>query len=184
MSEYDYLFKIIIVGDYAVGKSAIMIRFCEDRFEEHHKDTIGADFTNKVVEVSGYKIKMQVWDTASQKRFSPYYPLYYKGAMAFLALFDLTNRKSYEILPKFFVGIEEICGRIPIVLIGNKADLPDRAVSTGEAQALSEKMGFQYYETSAKTGLNVYQIFEKLARMVLSGTYGLELNKKIEFGKL
>jgi small GTP-binding protein len=174
MSEYDYLFKIIVVGDGAVGKTAITIRFAEGRFEEHYKMTIGVDFAIKLVEVSGYKVKMQVWDTGGQERFSYIRPLYYKGAMAALALFDLTNRESYDNLPRWFSEVAENCGGIPLMLIGNKADLPDRAVTTTEAQALAEKMGITYFEASAKNGQNVNQLFEKLAGLLVTSKLGIK----------
>lgn len=180
MSEYDYLFKIIVVGDGAVGKTAITIRFAEGRFEEHYKMTIGVDFAIKLVEVSGYKIKMQVWDTGGQERFSYIRPLYYKGAMAGLAIFDLTNRESYDNLPKWFTEVAENCGGIPIMLVGNKADLPDRAVTSEEAQTLSQKMGIPYFEASAKNGRNVNQLFENLATMLITTKLGIESKAPVQ----
>ncbi len=169
MSEYDYLFKVIVVGDGAVGKTAITIRFAEGRFEEHYKMTIGVDFAIKLLEIGGYKVKLQVWDTGGQERFSYIRPLYYKGAMAAIAIFDLTNRESYDNLPKWFQEVAENCGAIPLMLVGNKADLPDRAVTTQEGQTLSDKMGIIYYEASAKNGENVNSLFMKLGETLLGG---------------
>ena len=169
MSEYDYLFKVIVVGDGAVGKTAITIRFAEGRFEEHYKMTIGVDFAIKLLEIGGYKVKLQVWDTGGQERFSYIRPLYYKGAMAALAIFDLTNRESFDNLPKWFQEVAENCGAIPLMLVGNKADLPDRAVTTEEGQSLSDKLGIMYYEASAKSGDNINLMFEKLGERLLGG---------------
>ncbi|MHA1314999.1 MAG: GTP-binding protein [Candidatus Helarchaeota archaeon] len=180
MSEYDYLFKIIVVGDGAVGKTAITIRFAEGRFEDHYKMTIGVDFAIKLVEVGGYKIKMQVWDTGGQERFSYIRPLYYKGAMAALAIFDLTNRESYDNLPKWFSEVAENCGGIPLILVGNKADLPDRAVATSEAQALAEQMGIYFYEASAKNGKNIHDLFTKLAEVLLEKKIGIKVQAQAE----
>ncbi|NVM02593.1 MAG: GTP-binding protein [Candidatus Helarchaeota archaeon] len=167
MSEYDYLFKVIVVGDGAVGKTAITIRFAEGRFEEHYKMTIGVDFAIKLIEIAGYKVKLQVWDTGGQERFSYIRPLYYKGAMAALAIFDLTNRESYDNLPKWFQEVADNCGPIPLMLVGNKSDLPDRAVESSEAQTLSQKMGINYFEASAKNGKNINQLFLQLGELLL-----------------
>ena len=167
MSEYDYLFKVIVVGDGAVGKTAITIRFAEGRFEEHYKMTIGVDFAIKLLEIGGYKVKLQVWDTGGQERFSYIRPLYYKGAMAAIAIFDLTNRESFDNLPKWFQEVAENCGAIPLMLVGNKADLPDRAVTTEEGQTLSDKMGIMYYEASAKSGDNINTLFQRLGERLL-----------------
>ena len=167
MSEYDYLFKVIVVGDGAVGKTAITIRFAEGRFEEHYKMTIGVDFAIKLLEISGYKVKLQVWDTGGQERFSYIRPLYYKGAMACIAIFDLTNRESFDNLPKWFQEVAENCGAIPLMLVGNKADLPDRAVTTEEGQTLSDKLGIIYYEASAKNGDNINTLFTTLGERLL-----------------
>ncbi|MHA1378854.1 MAG: GTP-binding protein [Candidatus Helarchaeota archaeon] len=168
MSEYDYLFKVIVVGDGAVGKTAITIRFAEGRFEEHYKMTIGVDFAIKLIEIGGYKVKLQVWDTGGQERFSYIRPLYYKGAMAAIAIFDLTNRESYENLPKWFQEVADNCGAIPLMLVGNKSDLPDRAVETTEAQELSNKLGVEYFEASAKNGQNINDLFRRLGEILLA----------------
>ncbi|MHA1301409.1 MAG: GTP-binding protein [Candidatus Helarchaeota archaeon] len=168
MSEYDYLFKVIVVGDGAVGKTAITIRFAEGRFEEHYKMTIGVDFAIKLIEISGYKVKLQVWDTGGQERFSYIRPLYYKGAMAALAIFDLTNRESFENLPKWFQEVAENCGAIPLMLVGNKSDLPDRAVESAEARDLATKLGVEYFEASAKSGDNINSLFRRLGEILLA----------------
>ncbi len=167
MSEYDYLFKVIVVGDGAVGKTAITIRFAEGRFEEHYKMTIGVDFAIKLIQIEGYKVKLQVWDTGGQERFSYIRPLYYKGAMAALAIFDLTNRESYDNLPKWFQEVADNCGAIPLMLIGNKSDLPDRAVESSEAQGLAQQMGITYFEASAKSGQNINSLFHQLGTLLL-----------------
>ncbi|MFX1449396.1 MAG: GTP-binding protein [Promethearchaeota archaeon] len=167
MSEYDYLFKVIVVGDGAVGKTAITIRFAEGRFEEHYKMTIGVDFAIKLIEVQGYRVKLQVWDTGGQERFSYIRPLYYKGAMAALAIFDLTNRESYDNLSKWFQEVADNCGAIPLMLVGNKADLPDRAVESSEAKALADQLSIDYFEASAKNGKNINLLFFKLGELLL-----------------
>ncbi|MBD3226901.1 MAG: GTP-binding protein [Candidatus Lokiarchaeota archaeon] len=167
--EYDYLFKIIVTGDGAVGKTAITVRFSQGKFDSDYKMTIGVDFAIKMIDIDGKKIKLQIWDTGGQERFSYIRPLYYKGAMGNALIFDLTNRASFEHLDKWYNEVLSNCGEIPMILVGNKADLADRAVSKNEAQDWAASHGLQYYETSAKTGENVGDVFSDLANILVSG---------------
>jgi small GTP-binding protein len=167
--EYDYLFKIIVTGDGAVGKTAITIRFSQGKFDSDYKMTIGVDFAIKMLDISDKKVKLQIWDTGGQERFSYIRPLYYKGAMGNVLIFDLTNRTSYDHLEKWYNEVLQNCGEIPMMLVGNKADLPDRAVSKNEAEAWAASHGMQYFETSAKTGTNVGDVFADLAYTLIEG---------------
>ena len=167
--EYDYLFKIIITGDGAVGKTAITVRFSQGKFDANYKMTIGVDFAIKMLEIDNKRIKLQLWDTGGQERFSYIRPLYYKGAMGNVLVFDLTNRSSYDHLEKWYNEVLQNCGNIPSILVGNKADLPDRAVSSNEAQAWGVSHGMRYFECSAKTGQNVGDVFAELAKILVVG---------------
>ncbi len=168
MSEFDFLFKIIIVGDGLVGKTAILTRFIENRFEEHYAMTRGVDFATKIINTKGYKVNLQVWDTGGQEIFSHIRPLFYKGAAASINVFDLANRESFENLPKWIEEVKKKCGDIPFILVGNKSDLSNRAMENKEINDFSKKMGMNYLETSAKTGSNVYDLFTKLSEMLLN----------------
>ncbi len=167
MSDYDYLFKVIVVGDGAVGKTALTIRFSEGRFQDHYKMTIGVDFAIKMVEIGGRRVKLQIWDTGGQERFSYIRPLYYKGAMAVVYVFDITNRSSFEHLPKWHKEVSDYCGGIPALLVANKCDLPDRAVTNPEADQMASQLGGPFYEASAKTGDNVDDLFTTLGKILM-----------------
>ncbi|MHA1263725.1 MAG: GTP-binding protein [Candidatus Helarchaeota archaeon] len=167
MSDYDYLFKVIVVGDGAVGKTALTIRFAEGRFQDHYKMTIGVDFAIKMVEIGGKRVKLQIWDTGGQERFSYIRPLYYKGAMGVVYVFDITNRASFEHLPKWHKEVSDYCGNIPALLVANKCDLPDKAVTPSEAQGMATQLGGPFYEASAKTGDNVDDLFTQLGRILI-----------------
>jgi len=167
--EYDYLFKIIVTGDGGVGKTAITVRFSQGKFDSNYKMTIGVDFAIKMLEIDNRKVKLQIWDTGGQERFSYIRPLYYKGAMGNILIFDLTNRSSYDHLDRWYGEVLQNCGEIPSILVGNKSDLPDRAVSTNEAQTWASSHGMIYYECSAKTGEKVGDIFAELTRVLISG---------------
>ncbi len=173
-TSFDYLFKTIVVGDGAVGKTAITIRYATDKFQENYKMTIGVDFTIKMLKVKDKQIKCQIWDTGGQERFSKIRPLYYRGALGGLVVYDVTNRESFENLEKWFGEIEKNCIRkVPIILVGNKIDLEKRKVKKKEAKAYAAKkskdFGYEitYLETSAKTGETIKKVFTNLIYMMV-----------------
>lgn len=172
-TTYDYLFKVIVVGDGAVGKTALSFRFDTGKFEQSYKMTIGADFFVKIIEVEArgmkHRVKLQIWDTAGQERFGSIRPLYYRGANGGFVVFDVTNRKSFiNLEKKWFNEVYQYCGHIPLILLGNKIDLEElRAVSMNEGQEIATEQELQFFETSAKTGQNVDKAFLNLGERLL-----------------
>ncbi|WXG45113.1 MAG: GTP-binding protein [Promethearchaeati archaeon SRVP18_Atabeyarchaeia-1] len=170
------MFKVIAVGDGSVGKTSITIRFCEGKFSQEYLMTIGANFGVKQQTISfgedAKDIKLQIWDTGGQERFSAIRELYYKGALGALVVFDVTNRESFEHVPTWFSEVRRNITNIPITLIGNKIDLPSRAVTLEEGVAMSKRMATPYRETSAKTGERVYEVFSELSYRILLSLYG------------
>ncbi len=174
MSEqkvYDYLLKVIVVGDGAVGKTALSVRYTEGTFRDDYKMTIGVGFSVKVMNISGYKIKIQIWDTGGQEQFSYVRPLYYKGAFGGLVVFDKTNRLTFDNIERWFKEVYDNRGKIPLILVGNKVDLPDIQVETEEAIQLAEKYNSIYFDASAKSGESVNAVFEGIVRMILDPKY-------------
>jgi len=172
-SGYDFLFKAIVCGDGGVGKTALTIRFTKGFFEKEYKLTIGVDFHIKTIEVETdegiRKCKLQLWDTGGQERFSSVRPMYYRGALGALLVFDLTNSESFEHLPNW---IEEIKSNtkpdIPMLLIANKSDLIDeRLVNPDDIQEFATKFNLYYLETSAKSGEGVGDCFAVLAYLMM-----------------
>ncbi|MHA1263784.1 MAG: Rab family GTPase [Candidatus Helarchaeota archaeon] len=184
MNEFDYLFKIIVVGDGGVGKTALTVRFAEGVFRDDYKMTIGVDFSIKTINVSlngqSRRVKLQIWDTGGQERFSYVRPLYYKGAVGGLIVFDLTNRKSFENLERWFTEIANNCVSIPVILVGNKCDLPDIEVSPAEIQALANTHKVPYFESSAKSGQSVNAIFENLSKNLVMIEEGYIAQEEID----
>ncbi len=173
VEEYDYLFKSIVVGDGGVGKTALTLRFSKGFFTEDYKMTIGVDFHVKTIAIETaeglIKCKLQLWDTGGQERFSSIRPMYYRGSLGTVLVFDLTNSASFEHLPQW---IEEVRSNIkvdiPILLVGNKSDLIDqRAVSIGEIGNFTRDFNLYYMETSAKTGDGVGDCFYILACLMI-----------------
>ncbi len=173
LSQFDYLFKTIIVGDGAVGKTALSLRFTEDKFQDSYKMTIGVDFSIKRMVMGGKKVKIQLWDTGGQERFSKIRPLYYRGALGCLIVFDVTNKVSFGNLDMWFKEVQDNCITIPILIIGNKIDLKNRQVSTAQgkyfASKKSKELGYRipYLETSAKTGETIKKVFSRLTKSMV-----------------
>ena len=186
-SDYQYLFKLILIGNSGVGKSSILQRYMNKTFEESYKCTIGVDFLMKSVEVKGKTVKLQLWDTAGQEKYKSMVASYYRGANVALVVFDITSRSSFESLP---LWIENYYKNGPeqknIILIGNKKDMVDqRQVTQEEAEEFSETNNMIYFETSAKEGDNVDYVFNFAAEKLLEfyGSQNNELNIKRQMNK-
>lgn len=106
---YDYLFKLLLIGDSGVGKTCILCRFSDDSFSSSFISTIGIDFKIKTIDVDGKKIKLQIWDTAGQERFHTITTTYYRGAMGIMLVYDITNGKSFDSISKWLRNIDEVC---------------------------------------------------------------------------
>lgn len=174
MSEdYDYLFKSIVVGDGGVGKTALTLRFSKDFFTEDYKMTIGVDFHVKTITIDTnegpIKAKLQLWDTGGQERFSSIRPMYYRGSLGAVLVFDLTNSSSFDHLPQWIEEVRaNIKAEIPLLLVGNKSDLfSQRAVSLEEINSFTRNFNLYYMETSAKTGEGVGDCFYILACLMI-----------------
>ncbi len=171
--EYDYLFKSIVVGDGGVGKTALTLRFSKGFFTEDYKMTIGVDFHVKTITIEAeegpIRSKLQIWDTGGQERFSSIRPMYYRGSLGALLIFDLTNSGSFEHLPQWIEEVRaNVKTEIPLLLVGNKSDLIDqRAVSLEEINIFTSNFNLYYMETSAKTGDGVGDCFYILACLMI-----------------
>ena len=165
---FDFLFKVVVIGDSGVGKSCLLIRFAEDKFSEEHVSTIGVDFTNRTVDVGGDMVKLQLWDTAGQERFRTVTSTYYRGAQGIVVIFDVTERRSFETIRAWVEDVDKWASPGTVkILVGNKTDLHDRRqVTTEEGEALAEELRMRYYEASARENHNVDEAFLGLAAEV------------------
>ncbi|KAE8789875.1 ras-related protein RABE1c-like [Hordeum vulgare] len=154
-------------NDTCVGKSCLLLRFSDGSFTTSFITTIGIDFKIRTIELDGKRIKLQIWDTAGQERFRTITTAYYRGAMGILLVYDVTDESSFNNIRNWIRNIEQHASdNVNKILIGNKADMDEskRAVSTAKGQALADEYGIQFFETSAKTNLNVEQVFFSIAR--------------------
>ena len=161
--DYDICVKSILIGDSSVGKSSLLYRYTDHDWNPHYIATIGVDFKVVTFERAAKVIKLQLWDTAGQERFRTITHSYYRGAHGILLVFDVTNRESFDNLSDWLADVRQYgVEGSPMVLVGNKADCANRQVSEDEAQAFAQKLGCQYFETSAKQNKSVDDAFNAL----------------------
>lgn len=177
---YKYLFKYIIVGDTAVGKSCLLLQFTDKRFQPLHDLTIGVEFGSRTVTIGGSQVKLQIWDTAGQEKFRSITRSYYRGTTGALLVYDITRRETFDHLTEWLDDCHRYSqSNIVIMLIGNKCDLDDkRQVSREEGEAFAREHGLHFLETSAKTDENVDAAFISTAKDIFekveSGAFNLE----------
>ncbi|XP_071735891.1 ras-related protein RABA3-like [Rutidosis leptorrhynchoides] len=162
--KIDYVYKVVVIGDSAVGKTQMLSRFTRNEFCFDSKSTIGVEFQTRTLTVQSKVIKAQIWDTAGQERYRAVTSAYYRGALGAMLLYDITKRQSFDHVARW---VEELRvhadNSVVIALIGNKADLEaKRAVSSEDALEFAETQGLYFFETSALTGDNVEAAFFKL----------------------
>jgi Ras-related protein Rab-2A len=168
-------FKYIIVGDSGVGKSCLMIKFINNKFNTIHDLTITVDFGIYIHKINNDDIKIQIWDTAGQESFRSITRSYYRGALVSIIVFDITNKKSFENIKNWYRDIIENTTDNIIILVGNKIDLENhRTVSFEEAMLFASSNNMKYYETSAKDKTNINNIFIDPANEIYD-----KFNKKI-----
>uniref|UniRef100_A0A7S0VY16 Uncharacterized protein n=1 Tax=Hemiselmis tepida TaxID=464990 RepID=A0A7S0VY16_9CRYP len=166
MGAYDYLIKLMLIGDSGVGKSSLLLRFSDDSFDMNCTPTIGIDFKLRTIELDGKKIKLQLLDTAGQERFKTITTAHYRNAMGILLVYDVTNEQSFKNIEDWLKNIDKHTSQpVNKILIGNKMDLASqRKVSTEEGKKLAERLNMAFFETSAKEKSCVDEAFFALTR--------------------
>ncbi|CAM8914933.1 unnamed protein product [Rhodiola kirilowii] len=172
MADYgdgdDYLFKVVIIGDSAVGKSNLLSRYARNEFDANSKATIGVEFQTQIVEIDGKEVKAQIWDTAGQERFRAVTSAYYRGAFGALVVYDISRRNTFESVPRWLDELDtQSETTVAKMLVGNKSDLESiRDVSMEEGRQLAEEKGLFFMETSALNSSNVRTAFEMVIREI------------------
>ena len=171
--NYDYLFKLLLIGDSGAGKSSILLRLSEGVFHDRFLSTIGIDFKVRTLNLDDKVVKVQIWDTAGQERFRTITNAYYRGAHGILLIYNIDDRQSFADIENWRHQINKYANeKVVKILIGNKCDMDgQRQVGYDEAKAYADDMGFQFFETSAKTAENIEE--------ALFGIVG-EIKKKLE----
>lgn len=166
--EYDYLFKLLLIGDSGVGKSCLLLRFADDTYNESFISTIGVDFKIRTIELEGRTVKLQIWDTAGQERFKTITSSYYRGAHGIIVVYDVTDADTFTNVKSWFQEIDryasEGCNKL---LVGNKSDMStDRQVEYSTGKDLADQLGIPFLETSARNSTNVEQAFLTMAKQI------------------
>ncbi|KAM3581672.1 Ras-related protein Rab-11A [Umbelopsis sp. WA50703] len=161
--EYDYLFKLVLIGDSGVGKSNLLSRFTSNEFNLESKSTIGVEFATKNIVIDDHTIKCQIWDTSGQERYRAITGAYYRGAVGALLVYDITRPSSFQNIDHWLKELKDHADEnIVMMLVGNKSDLAEssRAVPTEEGGAFAEDNKMLFFETSALDATNVDTAFQ------------------------
>ena len=167
-TEYDYLLKLLLIGNSGVGKSCLLMRYADNAFTENFFNTIGVDFKIRTIELDGKILKLQVWDTAGQERFRTITSSYYRGAHGIIIVYDVTDQDSFDSVRHWLKEIERYAAEnVNRLIVGNKCDLEEsRCVSTEDGQRQANELKIPFLETSAKNATNVETAFTTIARDV------------------
>ena len=177
---YDVLYRLVLIGDSGVGKTALLLRFSDNMFNASFITTIGIDFRIKTIELNGKRVKLQIWDTAGQEQFHSVASSYYRNAHGIMLVYDITRPESFIHISKW---VNNISANAPTnveqILVGNKCDVADamRAIEHERGVTLAEELDMPFIETSAKADLNVSLVFETIALMIMEGEDEREKDK-------
>jgi len=168
MSDYDYLFKLLLIGDSGVGKSCLLLRFADNTYTDSYISTIGVDFKIRTLDIDGKTVKLQIWDTAGQERFRTITSSYYRGAHGIIVVYDVTDKVSFNNVKQWLGEIDRYaCQSVNKLLVGNKADLVEKkVVDYNEAKEFADGLGISFLETSAKSAQNVEEAFLTMTRQI------------------
>ena len=183
--DYDYLFKVLLLGDSDVGKSSLILRYTDETFNSKLVNSIGVDFKMKKREIDGKIIKVQIWDTAGHERFRSITYSYYRGANSIIIVFDLSDKKSFISITEWLKQIEKHAKEnVFKFLVGNKSDLEnERQVAYEEAKQYADEHDLPYIETSAKNGININELFDSSIKTFLNNSSGFRGEKNIKLNE-
>jgi small GTP-binding protein len=164
---YTHIAKAVVVGDAAVGKTSLLVRYVKGLFNPTYVLTIGVAFHVKDIVVGENILRLQIWDTGGQERFGPIRQLYYRGAKGVLLVYDRSNPDSFNRVDYWLKEVKRACGNVPLVLVANKADL-EAKVQLEQGKAVAEEHSLIFVETSAKDDVNVDFAFSELSKLILN----------------
>ena len=180
--EPQIVLKLLLLGDSSVGKTSILVKYINNKFEENSISTLGVDYMDKIINYKKFKIKLQIWDTSGEEKFRTITRNFYRNADGILVIFDLTRKETYDNVKIWLDEARDHNGNMKAILIGNKLDLKDeRKVGMDIAKQFAEKNNLKYLETSAKDGTNIKESFQTIIDFLFDGKSSEEI--LIEFNK-
>ena len=167
--QYDKTCSILLLGDTTVGKTCLISRYANGVFKEDYIANVGIDFVSKQEIINDKNINVKLWDTAGQERFKALTPSYLRGAEGIVLVYDVTKEDTFSSLKDWIDSLKSNLGEnsLPIVIDGNKIDLDDRDISTEDAKKFAQENNFKYFETSAKSGIGVDELFREIVNQIL-----------------
>ena len=184
--SYEFMFKVVLVGDMSVGKTNIIAKYLKNDFSEDYKTTIGVEFHSKIAKVEGHVVKAQIWDTCGQERFKSITDSYYKGAKGAFVVYDITRKNTFESVDSWISALRSAADKnLNIIIIGNKSDLEDqRQVETEQGEEKAQNNEAAFMETSAYSGDNIDKAFDNMITDVYNKCKSEMLaNVEIDIGK-
>ena len=162
-------YKIILLGDTSVGKTSLIVRFCDSQFYEASTSTIGVDTKTKYVRYNGQKIELEIWDTAGQERFKSLAKNCFQGADGIILMYDITNKKTFHNIKNWYNNIKDSIdiSKVALIIVGNKLDVPEVEVKKEITEKYCEENNLQMYETSCKNNINVEETFKTLIEKMI-----------------
>lgn len=169
-ADFENLVKILVIGDFNVGKTNFILQFADEQFIENAMSTVGFDLKSKVIKVGSENIKIQVWDTAGQERYQSISKGLFQKVQGIIIVYDITNYSSFENISNWIHSINDKCGTMPVLIVGNKIDKEDeREVGIDEGKEFANDRGLLFCEVSAKTGKNIKEAFIMLVKKIMKG---------------
>ena len=167
--QFDYTFKIVMIGDSGVGKSCILLRFADDKFNENFYATIGVDFRFKNVMVDDKSVKLQIWDTAGQERFKTITSAYYRGADGIIIVYDITDRNSFAHIKDWLDDVNKYTDDNPLkIIVGNKIDLiKDKQINNNDMKTMTAQTGIEIIECSANYSIKINELMEIMTKKLI-----------------
>ena len=184
--SYEFMFKVVLVGDMSVGKTNIIAKYLKNDFSEDYKTTIGVEFHSKIAKVEGHVVKAQIWDTCGQERFKSITDSYYRGAKGAFVVYDITRKNTFESVDSWISALRSAADKnLNIIIIGNKSDLEDqRQVETEQGEEKAQNNEAAFMETSAYSGDNIDKAFDNMITDVYNKCKSEMLaNVEIDIGK-
>ncbi|XP_077565721.1 ras-related protein Rab-21 [Stigmatopora nigra] len=176
----SFSFKVVLLGEGCVGKTSMVLRYCENKFNDKHITTLQASFLNKKLNITGKRVNLAIWDTAGQERFHALGPIYYRDSNGAVLMYDITDQDSFQKVKNWVKELRKMLGNdICLCIVGNKIDLDkDRNVSNEEAESYAESVGAKHYQTSAKLNKGIEELFLDLCKRMMEAAQAEERSKR------